>query len=101
MKRTLLLAALSLMAMCGCGPSQPAPPPKPEINIEKQMSPTSATLVVRYKNHTRTDSGTTAKFDNLESLREYKKQVEFLLLQIEEAEKRMVTNEQGQGQPQE
>lgn len=99
MKRTLLLAAMSLMTMCGCGPSQPAPPPpKPEIHIEKQMSPTFATLVVRYKNHNRTDSGTTATFDNLESLREYKKQVEFLLAQIEEAEKRMVTNEQGHQQ---
>ncbi len=78
----------------GCGPSEPRPaPPAPEIRVERSESSGRGVTVKVHYSHQDGGSSSMVTLDSPEKLQEYKKQVSFLLTQLEEAEKRMQVHE--------
>ena len=98
MKRLMIAGLLAVLA--GCGPAdpnyKPPPPPQPEIRVERIESPAGITVKVEYGHHSSTSY---VKLDTLQKLQAYRKQVEFLSTQLEEAEKRMAVREQAEKKP--
>lgn len=99
MRRILsLVALLSLVFLTGCPsePRQKPPPPQPEIKVERSERTGAVVVTVYYLNHNRQQNcgNSYATVSTLEEIRAYKKQAEFLVSQLDEAEKRMATNEQ-------
>jgi len=92
------------MLVVGCNgkPSPPTPPPpKPTIRVERQENVNGVKLIIWYDNHKRDYLGSHQHSEPYASfhvgdeadLREYKKQIEFALSQIEEVEQRMSVHE--------
>lgn len=99
MRRILpfLVVVSAGLALTGCEATPRPAPPQPEIRIERTESATDGvSLAVRYLYHT-SDSASNCQarvvLDSPEKLQQYKKQVMFLLNQIEDAEKRMNVHE--------
>jgi hypothetical protein len=98
MRRILcLLFATIFAASVGCHPEQaPPPPPQPEIRVERAETADGVSLTIKYKNHPYgQNEHPKTVIDTPEKLTNYKRQVQFLLSQLEEAEKRMSVHEQG------
>ena len=99
-----VVAYLALTLTSGCSPSnqQPAPPPpEPTVRVERQEDVNGVRLTIWFDNHKRNHLGNnrwgepyaTFTLNDKEKLTEYKKQLEFVLAQIEEVEKRMTVHE--------
>lgn len=96
MRIALSLWLLSCVFLIGCADSQRREPPQPEIKVERSETASSAYVKVIYENHDtgHRDGTRHVVLDTPEKLRHYKKQVMFLLSQLEETEKRMQVSEQ-------
>jgi len=100
-KGFLLLVFLGMLGCESSPPTPPPPPPKPTIRVERQEDVNGVVLIIWYDDHHRDHlgnhnyTGPYARFcvSNKEELQEYKRQLEFLLSQIEEVEKRMTVHE--------
>jgi hypothetical protein len=91
----LLVMALTVL-MPGCGPTQRPAAPEPEIKVERTETTNGASIIVRYVNHDMDSAGNVRArvvLDSPEKLQQYKKQVLFLLNQLDEAEKRSNVHE--------
>jgi hypothetical protein len=77
----------------------PPPPPKPTIVIQASETSQSNSLTVTFLNHQRDFLGNNqyselyVHLKNVEQIREYKEQAEFLLKSLEEAERKMTIHE--------
>lgn len=97
MKRLMIAGLIAVVA--GCGPADPnSKPPQPEIRVERTEAPTGILVKVEYGHHSG-GSNNYVKLDTLQKLQSYRKQVEFLSAQLEEAEKRMSVREQSEKKP--
>lgn len=81
----------------------PPPPPQPKIKVEQYETDATNALSVYYLNHSREVDfqrnfvgNPYVNLNNIEQVRAYKKQVEFLLKSLEDAERKMNTHEDGQ-----
>jgi hypothetical protein len=95
MKKIIL--ALALIGLCLCsttGCDKKSAAKQPQVKVERVERNNSSSLKVSYENHSCNNYGHYTELQSLEQLRAYKTQVQFLLSQIEEAEKRMDQNEQ-------
>ena len=101
MRKGLLLAIVLMVSGCDKEPKpEPPPPPKPSIRVERQEDVKGVKLVIWYDNHHQESLGNhrylpyvSFQIGDEADLREYKKQLEFALSQIEEIEQRMIVHE--------
>jgi hypothetical protein len=87
---------LSLLVVAGCAQKvQPPPPPPPMPSIEVEEHETNGGVMIRviYLNHNSYNNVANVSLEKLDSLRNYKKEVEFLLKRIEETEQKMSIHE--------
>jgi len=103
------LCIVSVIAMIqGCKPPDdgprpvPPPPPKPTIKVEQSETDTQNSLSVHYLHHNQEinhQSGFVGnpyvQLNNIEEVLAYKKQAEFLLKALDEAERKMTIHEDG------
>lgn len=101
------LTILSVAAMIqGCKPLEngprpaPPPPPKPTIKIEQSETNTENSLSVYYLNHEQVINWQNNRvgnpyvnLTNIEEVLAYKKEVEFLIKALDEAERKMTVHE--------
>ena len=78
-----ILAIVALLVVCGC--NQP-PPPLPSIEVENHNTTDWNGITVRYQHH---DTAGNVTLETPEEIAACKKQVEFLLKELEEAERKM------------
>ena len=92
MRRILFVAAL--LTMVGCNQPKPKPPPAPSISVEEIDTTEYTGVTVYYKYHSRPqNSAPYVTLNSPEEIQEYRKQVEFLLKRLDEAEGRMNVHE--------
>lgn len=91
---TFLVVVSAGLALTGCEAAPRPAPPQPEIRVERSESTSDGvSITVRYLNHETGNNYAHTVLNNPEKLQQYKKQVSFLLTQIEDAEKRMTVHE--------
>ncbi len=89
----LVVSAGLILSVSGCDP-KPVKPPK--IEVEGHDTADWSGITVKYYYHHATDSRGEPPYVNLytpEEVAQYKKQVEFLLKQLEDAERKMNIHE--------
>jgi len=94
MKRIIL--ALFLLGLSGLsgGCTKNSPTRTAQVKVERIERNNSSSLKVTYENHSSNNGTPYVELQSQEQLKAYKQQLQFLLSQIEEAEKRMDQNEQ-------
>lgn len=100
MKRFILalpMAFIALAIIMGCGgcDKKDAPSSEPTLyfRVKTEDSIKGVTVTVNFENLQSNNNHRFVVLQNLENLREYKKQIEFMLNRLDEAEKRMLTHE--------
>lgn len=79
-----------LLAQSGCEVPVAPPPPKPTIMVEQFETNESSSLKVSYVNHYwSTSEQPHIIINNLDELNHYRKEVEFLMKRLDEAEQKM------------
>lgn len=95
-KRKLLLQ-LSVVAFLGCESQNKTPPHHPTIKVEQTETDTMNTVSVYYSHHDRCqfefNEESCVHLNSIEEILAYKKQVEFLLKTLDEAERKMTVHE--------
>lgn len=104
----VILCLFITMLMMGCveDSNRPAPPP-PSISVQRTESPDGVVLKITFEHHIRDHHGsnrwsepyTSFNQHNLEQLAIYKKQLEFVLVEIDEFEKRAKIHEPQRNTP--
>lgn len=89
MKYMIVLSFLLVLLVLGCDTISP-PPPAIEVEINDNTDVTTVTVVYKY-HHGRDYPA--ASFETPEEVEAYKKQVEFLLKRLDEAQVRMNVHE--------
>ena len=79
---------LCMLCISGCEEVIP-PPPIPKIEVEAHDTTEQSGVTVKYYDHHTHGNPTTVTLNSPEEVEEYKKQVEFLLKQLEDAERKM------------
>ena len=80
------IALVLCMTIPGC---EEVIPPLPKIEVEAHDTTEWSGVTVKYFNHHTHGNPTTITLNSPEEIAEYKKQVEFLLKQLEDAERKM------------
>jgi hypothetical protein len=93
----IFVLAIPISLLVGCSKHrspEPKPPPlKPTIKVEKIEGTESIGLKIRFFYLHKYYDDVWVDLNSLEDLRDYKREVEFLLNRIEEAERRMEIHE--------
>jgi len=95
MRKVLSLLFLALVVAFSCAASGCKQERKsPVVKVERVERSGTASLKITYENHSSNNGTPYVDLHGPEEVRAYKQQLQFLLSQIEEAEKRMDQNEQ-------
>lgn len=95
MTRALLFFALLMVFGCTENGTRKKLEPQPEIKVERNETTSAVSITVSYINHSNPHNSRVSyvTIDTPEKLNQYRKQAEFLLSQLDEAEKRMKIRE--------
>jgi len=92
MKKLILIAAC--LAVAGCKQEPAPPPPKPSIEVEMTDNTEWTGMTVYFRHHTvGQQTGPYVTLNTPQDIQDYKKQVEFLLKRLDEAETKMNIHE--------
>lgn len=82
--------------LCGCPPQSKTEPPRPHFTTERAESTNGIGLVVKFHDLNWSDqySGRGIKVNNIQELENLRKEINFVLLELEDTEKRMRIHEQ-------
>ena len=91
------VTAFCLIGAEGCNQEPPLPPP--EIQVERTDSLENTGVTVYFNNHMMQNNRIFVVLPTTEDIAQYRRQVEFLLLRLEEAENRMNVHEDQSPKP--